>query len=175
MSLMHTLMQPMHMIVQPCHLGIPQSATPQSVMPPPRPSHLRDVGCRPMDNFQMLCPLAGSRRDGDATLQQPVISQPAAPAMIRSSLQVHNQLHQEHLQQQVLQQQLQQTRMKASQPESTNQFVAPTGNSTSTVVMPAPFRKSFEDTQRFLDGASPEVLGPSIHNALNVDTLVKPS
>ena len=35
MSLMHTLMQPMHMIVQPCHLGIPQSATPQSVMPPP--------------------------------------------------------------------------------------------------------------------------------------------
>lgn len=128
-----------------------------------------------MDNFQMLCPLAGSRRDGDATLQQPVISQPAAPPMIRSSPQLHNQLHQQHLQQQVLQQQLQQTRMKASQPESKNQFVAPTGNSTSTVVMPAPFRKSFEDTQRFLDGASAEVLGPSVHNALNVGSVAKPS
>ena len=55
--------------------------------------------------------------------------------------------------------------MKASQPESTNQFVAPTGNSTSTVVMPAPFRRSFEDTERFLDEASAEVLGPSVHNA----------
>jgi len=166
MSLMHTLTQPMHMGVQPCHLGIPQSATPQSVMPPP-PAQPPQGLWLPMDNFQMLCSLAGSRRDGDATLQQPVISQPAAPSMNRSSL-LHDQLHrshQQHLQQQVLQQQLQQTRMKASQPESTNQFVAPTGDSTSTMVMPAPFCRSFEDTERFLDEASAEVLGPSVHNA----------
>lgn len=168
MSLMHALMPPMHMAVQPCHLGIPQSATPQSVMPPP-PGQPPQGLWMPMNNFQMLCSLAGSRRDGDAMLQQPVISQPAAPPMIRSSLQLqhlqHNQLHQQHLQPPVLQQQLQQTRMKASQPESTNEFVAPTGNSTSTVGMPAPFLRSFEDTERFLDEASAEVLGPSVHNA----------
>merc|ERR1719253_460070 len=115
-----------------------------------------------MNNFQMLCSLAGPRRDADAILQQPVISQPAAPPMIRSSLQLqhlqHNQLHQQHLQQQVLQQQLQQTRMKASQSENANQSVASTGNSMSTVGMPAPFRRSFEDTERFLDEASAEVL-----------------
>ena len=132
---MHALMPPMHMAVQPCHRGIPQSATPQSVMPPP-PAQPPQGLWLPMNNFQVLCSLAGPRWDGDAILQQPVISQPAAPPMIRSSLQLqhlqHNELRQQHLQQQVLQRQLQQTRMKVSQPENTNRFVASTGNITST-------------------------------------------
>jgi len=153
-----------HPAVQ-CNFSRLQNVTqPNQISQPPLNMNMRQPSTGQQDpngvwlpdyDFQSLCALAGVQAGGG---QLPMVSHPAAPPNVTMQTQQQLELQMQHrLHEQLRLQVQQQAQVERAQHHLMPHFAADVG---ALTVVPAPFTRSFEETEKFLEETQSDILLP---------------